>query len=125
MGLLPWRVREARATEKGAARGAARGAGSVLPVHGGLARAARLVAQAGSADAGLGWTAVLEQLGRTVEALAEADIANARAEDAAYLRGHAGRVLAGVGAGRGPATPPAAAASRGVSVLGPGVEKER
>ncbi|SDB93271.1 hypothetical protein GA0111570_109130 [Raineyella antarctica] len=126
-GRGPWMratdavLREARGTKKGAS--------TVQPVHSGLARAARLIAQAGSSDDVAGWTAVLDQLGRTVEALAEADVARRQLEDASYLRSRASQVLAGLGAGQ---APPARVADRAAGTAAgrvlprlPGAEQDR
>ena len=123
-GRGPWmRTTDAVLRE---ARGAKKGAGTVVPVHAGLARAARLIGQAGSRDGALGWSAVMEQLGRTVEALAEADIARRQLDEARYLRAHAGQVLGGLGAARQQTARPASerAAARGFPPR-PGVGQDR
>ena len=123
-GRGPWkRTTDAVLRE---ARGGAKGAGTVVPVHAGLARAARLIGQAGSRDGALDWAAVMEQLGRTVEALAEADVARRQLDEARYLRAHAGQVLGGLGAARQQTARPASerAAARGFPPR-PGVGQDR
>ncbi len=56
-----------------------------IPAHSGLARSVRLLTQATSAHDTLGWVAVLEQLGHTLEAIADARRARLQADEALYL----------------------------------------
>lgn len=59
-----------------------------LPAHTGMARAVRLIAQAGGRDDAAGWLAVLQQLELCVRRVAEAQQARREADEAAYLLAH-------------------------------------
>lgn len=69
---------------------------AALPPHSGMARAVRLIAQAGGRDDALGWLAVLQQLELCVRRVAEAQRARRETDEARYLLVNTEGSLAGL-----------------------------